>query len=524
MNDDLVTLTDARGRDAGEALSRAAAMRSWNSSAPKRPALWLRPAMVTAVVVAVVASVVWVARRPVEPTSRLDPAQLRYVIGEVPPKWTAQQAREANDGFSDLPSDVRHSVFGTPGDATAPVLELMWQDPSRKSSVTVGGMMSLAVLDNLREITAGDGVAACGDMGSALRCVLESANGMLQSTSSGLSDSDVGRMLSVAEFAEGEPNVEPAELPVGMTLLSQGSFGDQQPVLWAPIKVPGASQVSYVGRASDDRLILNTGWADENDLAGAAIWGGMERVDVGGRTGYLGVSGFMGVKGLFWSEGLRTFALVTSDPSLDLVIIAESVRAATGAEWSAIVVEHPLGSDETTLADGTVVAVPETIVSGAPAETTPPVFVPPSTEVRDVVINQKVRPLSEFDAAYSSELPDGVFGEIRIAVVADTVLAREASARAGSFSWQLDGTVFTQASPYSSTGDGVNSVIAASTDPVATQLRVTRRNGDRYLLDLVAVQKNPGLRVGVVMLPPGSFVTFDVVDADGNILVTYGDS
>lgn len=520
MNDDLMTLTDTRGREAGGALQRAATMRSWNSSAPKRPVVWLRPALVMAAVVAVLAGLVWVSGRPAEPTDQLDPAGLRYVIGEVPTGWTAQRALGAEEGATSARSNIRVSTFGTPGDATAPMLRIAWQDPSRESDNSLGGVTGIALSNNLREIAVGDDVAACADDGPALWCVLDSTVGMLQVSSSGLTDDDVGRLLAAVQYVDGDTVIEPADLPEGMAQLSRGGI-EQSPVLSVPMKLPRASQVTYTPSIGNDSLILTTGWAADNDLAGVATWGYMKKADVSGHVAYLGISTQMGLIGLFWTDGVRAFALVSADSSLDFVSVAESVRSATGDEWVAIVVDRPLITDYTTPIEGTLVDASEATMMGAPADTNPPVSLAPSSDLRDVAVTQTVRPISEFDAAYSSELPDGVFGEIRIAVVANTVLAREASGDSGSLSWQLDGTVFTSANPYWGASDGAKGVIAASTDPRATQLRVTRQNGDRYLLDLVAVQNHPELKVGVVMLPPGSFVTFEVVDADGNVMLSY---
>ena len=520
MSDDLMVLTDTRGRDAGSALQRAATTRSWNSTAPRRPVMWLRPALVMATLASVIAGLVWVAGRPAEPTDQRDPAGLRYVIGDVPAGWTAQQALGAEGDSTSTLSNIRISTFGTSGDATAPMLRIAWQDPSRESDNSLGGLSGIASYDNLREVAVGTGVAACGDDGTSLRCALNSTFGLLQVSSTGLTDDDVGRLLSEVEYVDGDTVIAPAHLPEGMTQLSRGGI-EQSPVLWVPMKVPGASQVKYTLSTRDDWLILSTGWAVDNDLAGVATWGDMQKVDVGGHVAYLGTSRPLGATGLFWTDGVRAFSLVSSESSLDLLAMAASVRAATSDEWAAILIDQPVVTDYTSPVEGTLVDASETTVLEAPAETDPPVSAPTSADLHDIPVSQIVRPISDFDAAYSSELPDGVFGQLHIAVVADTVLVRDAAGRGGVLSWQLDGTVFTQANPYFGKTDGMYGVVAVSTDPGAAQLRVTRRNGDRYVLDLVAVQNQPDLRVAVMLLPPASLVTFDVVDAEGNVLVSY---
>ena len=520
MNDELMTLIDARGRTAGSAVQRAASTRSWTAPPPKRPVVWVRPALVMATLVAVIAGLVWVSGRPAEPADQRDPNGLRYVIGEVPNGWGAPVAQDADAGPMADPSNIRLSLFGTRGDPTAPLLQLAWQDPSKESDVSLGGVMDVGHYDNIREINAGEYTAACGDLGASLRCAMDTANGVVQATAIGLSDTDVGMMLTGVTFVEGDTVIEAAVLPDGMTLIAQGGFGGPAPVLWAPMSVPGASIVVYAPATGDGMLALATGWADENELAAAATWGDIQRVEVAGRPAFLGESAWIDSRGVFWIDGDRAFALTTSDRSVDLLAAAASVRQATADEWAAIVVDRPAGSENATPVEGTSVAVPETTALGASSETTPPVSKPVSTDLRDVAITQTVRPISEFDASYSAELPDGTFGEIQIAVVADTVLARDASGSGGSFSWALDGVVSTDVNPFFGADDGIDGVIVKSTDPAAVQLRVIRQNGERYLLDLVTVKKHPGLKVGVVMLPPNSVVSFDVVDADGNVLAS----
>lgn len=519
MNDDPMTLIDARGRDAGAALKHAAALRPQTASAPARPAQWQRPVLAVSVLVAVVVGLVWVSDRRVEPAENRDPAGLRYVLGDAPVGWTAERAQDADDALISGPlATVRISVFGTRGDAIAPVLKIVWQDPTRESDVTVGGIMTVAGLDNLREIKSGGTVAACGDLGSSLSCVLNTSNGTVQSISTHLTDSDVGRLLNAVQFVDGETIVQPSALPAGMALLAQGGWDQMLPVLWAPTKVPGASHVDYTASNRQKTLVLVTGWANENDLAGAGAWGDMQSTRVGGQPAFIGVNPVMNWKGLFWTEGDRAFALVASDTSLDLVSAAASVRPATTEEWDEIVVSDPPITDFTTPVDGTSLTEPDGTAPAAPAETDPPILLPASVEVRDVSVVQTVRPITDFDAGYSSDITEGPHGEVQIAVVANTVIARDESRTGGSTSKELDGTVFTEANYLAV--DGNTAVVAMSTDPSVRQLRVTCKDGIRYILNFVAVENQPDLKVAVIVLPPANIVTFDVVDANGNVIMS----
>lgn len=521
MNDELLTLTDTRGRAAGTALQRAAMVHAWNAPAPKRPTVWLRPALVMAAVIAVIAGLVWVSGRQADPADQRDPADLRYVIGELPEGWRIEQAQEADAGLrlSDE-FNIRMALFGTPGQPTAPALQLYWQDPSVDIGVTVGGLMGLADGANLREVGDAPNTAACADLFGTTRCVMNTSFGQINLTSYGLDDADLARPLADLRIVDGEISVEPAALPDGMVVIYQGGWDDQRSLLWAPMKGPGASWVSYSYSVSDRGIVLMTGWQADNDLVGASLtWGDLQPTTVNGRPAYSGFSPLMDSTVLFWNDGTRAFALVNSGTTVDLVAMAASVRPAAGDEWSSVVVDPSSGSDDSTPAEGTYAATPETTVLGeAPPGTDPPVTLPAAGEVRDVAVTQTVQQITEVDASYSCELPSGSYGGVQIAVVAGLVFAREPSGN-GSFEWRVDGPAFTEATPYSV--DANAGVIAISTEPSATQLRVTRASGDRYVLDLVSVANHPEVKVGVIVLPPASFVTYDVVDAEGNVLTSY---
>lgn len=517
MNDKLITLTDTRGRAAGTALQRAAMAHAWNAPAPKRPTVWLRPALVMAAVVAVIVGLLWVSGRSAEPADQRDPADLRYVIGDLPEGWTASEAHDESTSLRPNDFGLTVAAYGTPNDPMAPYAQVLWLEPPTNGSVS---FPDLAGYSNLREVSAGSGVAACGDDRHVVHCALQIPDGPLQLGAVGLADTQLGQLLVAVQIVDGEPFIEPSKLPTGMTRLWHGNPFAQNPVVWSWQLGAGPSTVVYSIASRDTGGGLAIGWADENDMASAAMIGEFTRVDVGGNQGYIGTTPVPGLREVVWRDGDLTFALYSHDPSVDLVAMAESVRPASAAEWSAIAVDATATEpDATTPTEGTEVATPESTIQGAaPTETDPPITVDAAGEVRDVTVLQTVRPINEFDASYSCELPSGTYGSVQIAVVAGTVLAREPSGN-GSFEWRVDGPVFTEATPYAI--GGADGVIAISTDPAARQLRVTQANGDRYVLDLVPVQNHPEVRVGVIVLPTASFVTYDVIDADGNVLTSY---
>jgi len=519
MNDELFTLIDARGHAAGAALHRAAAVHPWTAKAPKRPIVWVRPALVVAAVVALLAGLVWVAHKPAPPAGHT-PAGLRYVIGDMPAGWTLESTQ---DQSSTSLNGIVVASYGTYDDPTAPYVAIEWVDPARSSGTSLAGTSALNFYSNLREVAAGSATAVCGDKGSRTQafCALDTPNGPLQVQASRATDAQIGQLLGAVEIVNGEPFVAAASVPAGMSTLAHGDVYAHPFLTWAQSNV-GLTAAVYSNTSGDRGVTLATGWASDNDMAAAAAFAEMDQVDVGGHTGYLGTVQGPNLHELAWRDGERTFALTSDDGTLDLVALAASVRPATDTEWAAaLVVRVPSGGpDGTSLTEGTDGTTPSPVPGtepGASPETDPPASVPDGPIVtHDVAITQTVEPVSANDATYSCELPDGSFGSFQVAVAAGTVFMREPSGRSGSSSFKLAEKVSTTAT-FMDAGAGV-AVVAISTDPAARQLRVTRSNGERYVLDLVPAEGHPDVHVGVVIIPDGTLVTFDVIDAEGKVL------
>lgn len=526
MNDELLTLTDTRGRAAGTALQRAARVHAWNAPAPKRPTVWLRPALVMAAVVAVIAGLVWVSGRQADPADEREPADLRYVIGDVPEGWTASEAHDISSTLQPNTFGMTAAVYGTRDDPTAPYAQIIWQDPDKDDVATIAGVSSMGGYSNLREVTAGERVVVCGDDMRIVHCVLNNPEGAMQLTAVGVSDAQIAQMLGAVQLVEGEPFIAEALLPAGLSPLYHGDPFGTRSVIWSNLFGPGPAIVTYSNESSDGGVGLAVGWAEENDMVMAATFGDLAAVDVAGHRGFVGSIPSVGIHEIVWRVGDRVFALYSADLSLDLVAMAESVRPATSDEWSAMVVDAPAAEiGDTTPAEGTYVVTPESTIEGeAPPDTDPSVSTPAT--VHDVAVAQTVEVVNAATTRYSCSTPDGESQQVQVAILTGQILVSNPTGGGGSL-LILDGTVFTDVSTMGmgvvlSDGelDGVG-VVAISTDPTARQLRVTRANGDRYVLDLVSVANHPEVKVGVIVLPAASLVTYDVVDADGTVLPSY---
>ncbi len=517
MNDELPTRTDTRGRAAGTALQRAAMVHAWNAPAPERPTVWLRPALVMAAVVAVIAGLVWVSGRQAEPADQRDPADLRYVIGDLPEGWKATEARDESTVLRPNEFGITMATYGTRDDPMAPYVQIIWQDPAKDDGLLITGLPNMAGYSNLREVAVRDGVAACGDDQQTVRCAMDSLDGQLQVNAIGLADDRIAQLFSAVQVVDGEPFIELASLPAGLSPLFHGDPYEQISVVWSRVMGDGPAIVNYSHAASDSGASLIIGWADENDMASAAGFGELAAVKVNGNGGYIGLVPYSGLREIVWRDGDRTFALATDDPAVDLVALAESVRPATNAEWSAIDVEVP-NEPAVGGTDGTVVAgtVPETVPGEVPATTDPSVSMPDAV-VGDVAVTQVVEPVNAATVLYSCTSPEGESGQVQVAILAGSILVSDATG-GGSTLLPLDGTVYSK--PVLVGVNGGVGAVAVSTDPRAAQLRVTRSNGERWVLDLVVVQGHPELKVGVIVLAEDQLVTYDVVDADGNVLAS----
>ena len=189
MSDELFALIDARGHAAGAGLQRAATTHSWAAVPPKRPVVWVRPALVLAAVVALLAGLVWVAHKPTPPAGHT-PAGLRYVIGDVPAGWTLESTQDQSSTAPQAYGIVAAS-YGTYDDPTAPYVVIQWVDPAHRSDTSLAGTAALNFSSNLREVAAGRLVAVCGDDGSHVFCALDTPNGPMQVQSSHATDEQI---------------------------------------------------------------------------------------------------------------------------------------------------------------------------------------------------------------------------------------------------------------------------------------------------------------------------------------------
>ncbi|MGB8862275.1 MAG: hypothetical protein WCC60_23675 [Ilumatobacteraceae bacterium] len=516
MGDDVLDRIDIRGRAAGAAVSAAASTRVLRSPTPPAPRIArVRPALLLATAIAVLGGLVWVNHRPPEPADGRDPKDLRYLIGSPPDGWQPEQAKDASTQLTTQRINLTLTTYGTHDDPTAPTIVLGWSDPAGEGIHQTRDASQLMGLSDLRDVDANGRNAGCGSMGPATSCIVETDQGGVSLTATGVPAATIDAVLAAIEVTDGAAVILAAAVPPGLTPLGSRPLDDATYMV-LDLGFRHTSWVDYYDRHDDTPARLTVGWADESELAFYAGYGIWERVTVAGVDGYLTTE--QNVQRLLWKRDGRVFGLqVPTFPVVDPIALAESVRGATDDEWTAI----PLRADETDppSTEGTQLNTSETGLEGeAPDGTMPAVTLADSTTVHDLAVTQTVESVSADSVELSVELPDGNFGSVPIAVVAGEALVLTPGG--GGFTTWVDREPMVAMQPFADDSEGTRGVFVVATDPSATQLWVTRANGVRYLLDLVVMPGHPEVKVAALLLPFGGFVSAAVVDSEGTALAT----
>jgi hypothetical protein len=136
----------------------------------------------------------------------------------------------------------------------------------------------------------------------------------------------------------------------------------------------------------------------------------------------------------------------------------------------------------------------------------------------DVSVTPVVTPVpGGAGATFSTPLPDGTFGTLTLIAFPGVVLTSFDGVPTG-------GETLTDSVVLSPplVGGRVSGGYAISTDGRSTTLRVTRTNGERYLVPLTPHPDDPGVMVAYVALPPNQTERIEVVDGFGVVLDHIG--
>jgi hypothetical protein len=136
--------------------------------------------------------------------------------------------------------------------------------------------------------------------------------------------------------------------------------------------------------------------------------------------------------------------------------------------------------------------------------------------VNDVAVSLQVDAQADGAVDYTSELPEGTSSTMSALLVGDTAFMSFDDG--AQMSWLLQPAVLFQ---YSADAEHIG-LFVLNTDGTAAQLRVTRGNGERYVMDLVPCPDRPDVTVAYVAIPSNELVTADVVDGFGTVLDHVG--
>ena len=506
MTDRHPTSLDARGRAAGSALRVTAELRPLAATRPGvvRHRTWVRPVALLAVTAALLALLFVVARREDDAVDR-DSSGLQYVIGDLPAGWSVESVKDAGvDMWGDAAQDAV-ALYGTAGDPTAPTIHLYL--PPSEVSYDVSMLIGTT---EVRHFEIDGRASGCGStaFGAPMtRCIAALAGGGVVVTAAHLTFEQLVPVLQALVLADGMPTLDPAALPAGMVLLRSGDTKHESAMKPGGGNTADVSHVLYAGPGGATQF-LTTGWADQHELA-AAFNDSMHAVQVGAVTGFAGVGDGPGLVRVVWTHDGRSFALTATATEAEAVALAASVRPASAIEWANL---QPNPDSTTTAPDRTS---PDTTTT-APDDTlvdSPPATLDPSVDtITDVRVQLTIGGTTADDLRLSSALPDGTFGEIEVVILGTNLLFRGDNSGMGIDISQWE-------EPYAQEMGDQAGYFVITTDRTYATLRVTRSNGERYIMDITEIPDHPGIYAAVIGVPTGEMVSFELVDAKGTTLL-----
>jgi hypothetical protein len=502
---DQFALIDARGRAAGAALRDATLFRVLPDLPTPKGHGWVRPAIVAALVIAVVVGLVAVAGRDAAPVDERDPKDLRYVIDDLPDGWTIRARRDASGRTDDALPGVVMSLYGTSGDPTAPVMMIRWSTPDSPNGHVAesNGFAGLTDATGVEEFSVGSWRSACGtDTAGRVICLVDTDRGFVQVSARHVSPTAVREMMQHLEFLGDRPGVPAGDLAAGMTPLYSGAMGPYLRALGLGADV--TSEVSMTGPSSASAE-LAVSWADDSELAMLGLDEGWTAATVASRPVFRQVLSD-GTERVVWEQDGRTFWLTVHDVSAGVVeVLVSNVRAATDTEWAAI---HEIPTDLPTVA-GTVPAETDG-VAPAPVPT-----LDLEAPITDVAAGITVTQLSDHEVEV---VTDGVAGSgaatsVTVGYVVDSYNVRAPEGGGITARSPLTETMLQYVPSSSAPG-----LFALSEDPDAAELVVLTPDGIRYRASLQQLFEDQPGRFAMVGVSLAQFAKAQVLAADGTVI------
>jgi hypothetical protein len=477
---------------------------------------------VIAVVCAAVATGAVVLSRRGDDSPSVAAADLRWLLADPPAGWEAYGALDTlQAGTPDYWADVGHyrmALYGTHDDPAAPTVILAFGE-----EMNADGFLALNGIPDIQRFDAKGRTVGCGTYFTGWQlCFVQVGDAVVQAHARGLPADELATLLTSTTADHGAPRLSSSSLPARMRELA--TWEDRLP---APIStiVPTATAttVLYVG-PDGSGATMTVGRAAEQDLAGSFELADFERVQDGGMTYFVGDDSSVGTRAVVWERAEYAYVLVVGGDA-DPLALARTVRPATAAEWAAAITNQPAPPAarpvppkvSTTVSpnpSATVATTLSTTLSTTPLTTTPS---PLPSVITDVPLTPVVEPVpGGAGATFSTPLPDGTFGTLTLIALPGVVLTSFDGTPTGGETL-TDSLVLSPLMGVQSSGAYV-----ISTEGRATILRVTRTNGERYLVPLTPHLDDPGVMVAYIALPQNQTERIDVVDGFGVVLDHIG--
>lgn len=541
---------DERARRAGRALRSSASQRPLPELRVRRDRRGVGPVIAVACVVVLLVGLVGIARRQDHDTATNDNADLQWVIGEVPDGFEPSEvAVPGAAGNGPLDSTV-YAVFGTDLAPDGPQFSVTVPNPQFFSQPLDAAAVNFVEQDEGGQRLVFADLAppvASQQTETDVRLMFVEIDGRwTQTTSRGVTDADLSRVAAAMTLdIVDTPNIAVEALPDGIRLLDAGPIARIAPTFFvnAGGSTPtGTASITYRVSGAFEFVQLTVGRTTAADTTTASLaYNGFNETSLDGQPAWL-IDGNDGAtwSTLIWQRDDLTFYLAQPFATeAELAAAAGTVRPASQSEWNELVrttpgrQEDPGRQEEETATTGPVddrgAESADTTADNEPSSRPDPSTTNPATQtpVTDIPLTVDTDNATASDVRLSASLPDGYSYAIDVSVLEDGIRLTPfiEDQQLGTYinPRPLDDTsTFTPVIASSNDGrPGTVGIIATTEDPAATQLRVTRTTGQRYIADLHAVANQPDVKFTAILLPPGELVSADLVDADGNVLTTW---
>ena len=518
---------DQRARIAASDLHAVAGFRPMGATDRHRPrpigqrrtALAVFGALGVAAVV--IAGLVWIGDRSADERPTTPDGQPVWTIGDLPQgyaltMWTGGQAFDSTE-------QPRLLVFGAggPGDAAVVVYGPRSADePSSEQRIPFAAT-------DLEESTVSGRRVVSGTTPNGLQFAsVEVGSRWLSITAQLVTESTMQWFAERVELDEtGALTLTDWEPPERLRLLGAGDLTDLTVATFALQSAQRAVFDDNAPTASgvDDSLALIVAPSSSADQIMFALTNGTPTpVDLGGVTGWIAPESVNldGGRTLLLQRDEQVFVISSRRPIEELITAAKSIRLATPAEYEAMKATRlglppaePEGTTPVAPADtvATEIETADTYETGdEPNDTVPPATMAVDAVIIDVPLTLRRDASTDNQMTVSGTLPDGYTFEVEVVVAAGQAVIRSSNGAGVSFDLDRMGTE----PQFNPLPDG-RGWFVVTRDPDVTAFELTRSNGERYTVSLMATDAYPGVRFGAIGAPSGEVISARTIDRNG---------